>query len=167
MFEFEAQYGSFPDLSTMPKVRAETGSTWSFGAKSSNEYFRQLIAGNIASSEVMFFAKTKWNRMKPDDHFTTEAECLKKGDCAFTYFLGAKAGDSPRRPLVVTPMIPGTDRFDPKPFEGKAVILRMDNAVTSLSIDKDGHAILDGRKLMDPHHPVWEGHAPSIAWPDL
>jgi hypothetical protein len=64
-------------------------------------------------------------------------------------------------------MIPGTDRFDPKPFKGKAVILKMDNSVTSLSIDKAGHAILDGRNLMDPHHPIWEGHAPVIAWPDL
>lgn len=92
---------------------------------------------------------------------------MKNGECGFTYFLGAKNTDNPRRPLVVTAMIPGTDRFDRRRFDGKAVILRMDNTVSSHNIDKDGHVIFEGRNLMDPHHPIWDGHAPVIAWPDL
>ena len=64
-------------------------------------------------------------------------------------------------------MIPGTDRFDPKPFEGKAVLLRMDNSVTSLPIQKDGHVLLYGKNLFDPTNPIWDGKPPVIVWPDL
>ncbi|NQX02749.1 hypothetical protein HQ447_18975, partial [bacterium] len=103
--------------------------------------------------------------LKPDDNFAG-GEALKKGECGFTYFLGATALDNPRRPLVVTPMIPGTDRFDPKPFKGLAIFLSVDNSVTRLNIDRAGHGIVDGRNVMDPHHPIWDGHAPVIAWPE-
>ena len=113
----------------------------------------------------MFYARISGTH-KPDNLFTGTL-ALEKGECGFTYFIGAKITDNPKRPLVVTPMIPGTDRFDPTPFEGKAVILKMDNSVTALMIDKDGHVFVDGRNLMDPHHPIWDGHAPVIAWPDL
>ncbi|RYD35399.1 MAG: hypothetical protein EOP85_19050 [Verrucomicrobiaceae bacterium] len=99
--------------------------------------------------------------------FHSDAEMLKRGECGFTYFLGAIEGDNPKRPLLLTPMIPGTDRFDRKRFEGKAVILKMDNIVSTYSINEDGHVIFEGGNLMDPHHPVWEGRPPSIAWPDL
>jgi len=114
----------------------------------------------------MFYAKTAGGR-KPDNVFGT-THALDKKECGFTYLLGAATTtDNPRRPIVVAPMIPGTDRFDPKPFEGKAVMLMIDNSVTSLPIDKHGHIFIDGRNLMDPHHPIWDGHAPVIAWPDL
>ena len=73
---------------------------------------------------------------------------------------------SPSRPLVVTPLIPGTDRFDPKPFDGKAVILKMDNSVTSIPIQKDGHVLLNGRNILDPGHPIWDGKPPVIVWPE-
>lgn len=101
------------------------------------------------------------------DNFCGGSDTLEKGECGFTYLLGAKITSRPDRPLVVAPMIPGTDRFDPKSMEGKAVILKLDNSVTSIPIDKHGHVIFQGRNLMDPHHPVWQGHAPAIAWPDL
>ena len=94
------------------------------------------------------------------------AKALEKGECAFTYFLGASILDNPSRPLAVAPMIPGTDRFDPKPFEGKAVILRIDNSVTSLRIDKMGHVNYGGGNLMDPSNLIWDGHPPVIAWPE-
>ncbi len=37
----------------------------------------------------------------------------------------------------------------------------------ALNIDKAGHIIIDGRNLMDPKHPIWDGHPPIIAWPEL
>lgn len=70
------------------------------------------------------------------------------------------------RPLVVTPLIPGTDRFDPKRFDGKAIILRMDNSVSSMMIDKSGHVLLDGRNLLDPKHSIWSGLPPTLVWPE-
>ena len=164
LFEFETEYGKFPDASTIAELRKEMGSTLPLGTTSSNDFFRQLIASGIAQSESMFYAKTSASH-KPDGDFAG-TKALEKGECGFTYFLGGETAGNPRRPLVVVPMIPGTDRFDSKPFEGKAVILKMDNSVSSYPIDKNGHVIVDGRNLMDPHHPIWDGHAPVIAWPE-
>ncbi len=164
LFEFETEYGKFPDATTIPAVRKETGTLLSLGTTSSNDFFRQLIAADIVASEAMFYAKTAGSR-KPDNVFSG-ARALEKSECGFTYLMGATIPGNPGRPIVVAPMIPGTDRFDPKPFDGKAVLLKADNSVTSLPIDKHGHVFLNGRNLMDPHHPIWDDHAPTIAWPE-
>lgn len=164
LFAFEGEYGKYPDTTTIAAIRSKTSTLLPLGTKSSNDFFRQLIAADVVHSERFFYAKTAGSR-KPDGIITT-TEALKAGECGFTYFLGATAKDNPRRPVVVTPMIPGTDRFDSKIHKGKAVILKMDWSVISLPIDKDGHVIVDGRNLMDPHHPIWDGHAPVIAWPE-
>lgn len=165
LFEFETEYGKFPDTTTVAAVKGKAGTLIPLGAKSSNDFFRQLMASGIAQSEQIFYSKNRDTR-KPDG-LMAGSQALEKRECGFTYFLGATSRDTPGRPLVVAPMIPGTDRFDPKPFKGKAVILKLDNSVTSLPIDKNGHVIFLGRNLMDPHHPIWEGHAPVIAWPEL
>ncbi len=164
LFEFENQYGSYPDAATATRIRSETKTTLNLGTKSSNDFFRQLLAANFTQSEKMFYAKG--SSVHKSDDVIAGAKALEKGECAFTYFLGASKLDNPSRPLAAAPMIPGTDRFDPKPFEGKAVILRMDNSVSTLRIDKMGH-VNDGGNLMDPHHPLWDGRAPVIAWPEL
>jgi len=165
LFEFETEFGSFPGLGTIAAVRTKTATDLDLGITSSNDYFRQLIASEITQSEPMFYAKINGSR-RPDGDFT-KGEALKTGECGFTYFLGAKITDNPSRPLVVTPMIPGTDRFDRKRFHGKAVVLKLDNSVTSYPINEDGHLMIAGRNIMDPGHPIWDGHAPVIAWPDL
>ncbi len=163
--EFETEYGKFPDPSTIAEVTRKTGSLLPLNTKCSNDYFRQLIASGIVMSEAMFYAKGQC--IHRIDGRMEGSNAIEKGECGFTYFLGANSAINPSRPIVVAPMIPGTDRFDPKPFKGKAVVLRLDNSVTSLPINKSGHVILDARNMMDPHHPVWEGHAPVIAWPEL
>lgn len=162
--EFENQYGSYPDAATATRIRSETKTTLNLGTKSSNDFFRQLLAANITQSEKIFYAKGS-SVHKPDD-VIAGAKALEKGECAFTYLLGASIRDNPSRPLAVAPMIPGTDRFDPKPFEGKAVILRIDNSVTSLRIDKMGHVNYGVGDLMDPSNLIWDGHPPVIAWPE-
>jgi type II secretory pathway pseudopilin PulG len=163
--EFQEEYGKFPDATTIVPVQNETGSLLPMGTTTSNDFFRQLFASGMTQSEAMFYARIDGTRI-PDGR-CDGSDALEKRECGFTYFLGATKSDNPRRPLVVTPMIPGTDRFDPKRFDGRAVILRMDNSVSSPTIDKAGHVFVDGRNLMDPHHPIWDGHAPVIAWPDL
>jgi hypothetical protein len=165
LFEFQAEYGEFPAATTIKAVQTATESDIPLGTVTSNDFFRQLIASGIVSTERDFYAPVA-GAHRPDDNFT-KAEALKKGECGFTYFAGALDTDNPNRPILIAPMIPGTDRFDPKPFKGKAVFLKMDGSVASLPIDKDGHVLIDGRNMMDPHHPIWNGHAPAIAWPDL
>ena len=168
LFEFENDYGTYPNSTTAAEIAAKTHTAIPLGTTTSNDFFRQLIAGDYTRSEKMFYAKIDGIH-KPDD-VIDGTEALKKGECAFTYLTGAKSGDNPLRPVVVAPMIPGTDRFDPNPFDGKAIILRLDGSPTRVPIDKDGHAIIAGRNgmaLFDPKNPIWDGHAPVIAWPDL
>jgi type II secretory pathway pseudopilin PulG len=165
LFEFQAEYGKLPDETTIAAVQSQKGSLLPMGTKTSNDFFRQLLASEMTQREGMFYAKGDGVR-KPDENINGSA-ALAKRECGFSYFLGATDTNNPDRPIVVAPMIPGTDRFDPEPFKGKAVILRIDNSVTSGLIDEHGHVILNGRNMMDPHHPIWEGHAPTIAWPDF
>ncbi len=166
LWEFQTHYGSRPDGSTIEAVRQETSTNLKLGTKSSNDFFRQLLAVGIVNDESMFYAKITGAR-KPDS-FLPGTKALEKGECAFTYFAGAPKDCSPQRPVAITPAIAGTDRFDPKPFKGKAILLRMDNSVTTLPIrESNGQVWFDGQNLMDPSHPIWEGHAPAIAWPEL
>ncbi len=165
LFEFENEYGAYPNADTVVAVQKATATKLNLGTKTSNDFFRQLIAANMTQSEKIFYARITGAR-KPDDDITG-TEALKKGECYFTYFLGAKATDNPKRPLAATPMIPGSDRFDPEPFEGKAVVLSVDNSVISIPIDKDGHIHIEGKLFMDPTNPIWDGHPPVIVWPEL
>lgn len=165
LFEFESEYGKFPDASTIAAVKAKSGSLLPLGTKTSNDYFRQLIASGIAQNEQFFYADIA--KVRKPDGLIDPSHAIGKGECGYSYLSGLSSQGNPSRPIVVTPLIPGTNRFDPKPFEGKAVILKLDNSVSSLPINKDGHVILNGRNMMDPHHPIWQGHAPVIAWPDL
>lgn len=164
LIEFQEEYGKVPDATTVAAVRSKTGTLLLLETKTSNDFFRQLFATGMTQSENMFYAKTKGTHRS--DGLIDGAHALGKGECGYTYFLGATKEGNPSRPLVAAPMIPNTDRFDPKPYKGKAVILKMDNSVSSLTIDKSGHVFVDGRNLMDPHHPIWEGHPPAIAWPE-
>ena len=92
---------------------------------------------------------------------------MKKGECGFSYIAGLSSKGNPSRPLVVTPLIPGTTRFDPTRFHGKAIILRMDNSVSSIPINGAGHVMSNGMNLLDPANPIWGGEKFTIAWPEL
>jgi len=165
LFFFEAEYGKYPDGSTISLVRAKTSTDLDLGTTSSNEFFRQLIASGMKPSEKIFYAKTAGVK-KPDD-VMIKGGALKKGECGFAYLAGLSSAGNPSRPLVVTPLIPGTDRFDPKKFDGKAIVLRIDNSVTSMTIGKDGKVMLLGKNLLDPTNPVWGASDKFvIAWPE-
>ncbi len=166
LFEFENEYGKYPDASTIAAVKRETAMDLDLGTKSSNDFFRQLLAAGFTSSEKMFYAKIDGVR-KPDDNFT-KAEALKKGECGFSYLSGLSMKGNPSRPIAVTPLIPGTDRFDPTKFDGYAIILIMDTSVSTMPIGKDGHVLYGGKNLLDPTHPVWgKDDKFVIAWPEL
>ncbi len=165
LFEFKDEYGKFPAPSTIAAVKTKTGTLLPLGTATSNDYFRQLLASGVATSESVFYAGTEGS-IKPDDR-VDPAHALERGECGFAYFMGVLKIHNPSRPLAAAPMIPGTDRFDPKPFDGRAVLLKLDNSVTSLPIDNNGHAIFSGMNLMDPANLIWEGKPPVIAWPEL
>lgn len=168
LFSFEQDYGMYPcDATAAEVMKKHPNSKLNLGKSSSNDYFRQLIAAGIIdsdNSEMAFYAHIKACR-KPDK-VTDGSHALEKGECGFSYLIGATARSKIAQPLLVTPLIPGTDRFDPKPLGGKAVIYWTDNSATTLAIAPDGHVMHLGANLLDPANPVWHGKAPRIVWPE-
>jgi hypothetical protein len=164
LVEFGDEYGAYPSEATAAKVAASTSSPAMTG-NSSNARFRQLIQGEIVQSELMFYSRCDGTR-KPDNDFTGNM-AIESGECGFAYIDNLDPKDGAIRPIAMTPMVSGTDRFDPMPFDGKAVILWTDGSVKSLPIDRaSGQVMLDGRNLLDPEHPVWSGKAPEILLPE-
>ncbi len=164
LFSFEQDYGRFPCADTVSEVRSRTSTVLDLGDKSSNELFRQLLATGDASSEGGFYARIAGVR-RPDN-VTSKGQALKKGECGFAYVTNLDASGNPARPIALTPLIPETDRFDPTRFNGKAIVLKVDNSVVSMNISKSGHVIVHGKNLLDPTHPVWAGKPPVIKWPE-
>jgi len=165
LFEFETEYRTFPTAATRPAVEKENGTAIDLTGSSSNALFRQIFAANITQSEQMFYAKIHGAR-KPDS-IITPGNILEPGTCGFSYISGLSSSNDPATPLVLTPLIPGTTTFDPKPFNGKAIVLHIDNSVTTYEIQKDGHIYDKGIDLLSPKLPVWKGKIPDIRYPDL
>lgn len=149
MFEFETEYGSFPDAGTQtdviennPDGNVEPNTT------DANGYFRQLFRANITQSEQMFFAKTGL-ASKPDGAITGN-EALDDGEVGFGYMLdsdnGLSTAGNPARVIVMTPLAAGGATFNPDPFDKKAVLLRIDNSVASVNINNSGKALVGGGK---------------------
>jgi len=165
LFEFETEYGSFPNDSTAAAVKKDHPTHGlDLTGTSSNAAFRQLFAADMTSSERMFFAKIPAS-IRPDD-LITPREALKKGEVGFSYISGLSSADGPLTPIVLTPLIPGTTKFDPKPFKGRAIVLFIDNSVRSFDIEDDGHIYDKGLDLLSPKHPVWKGKKPDIRYPE-
>jgi prepilin-type N-terminal cleavage/methylation domain-containing protein len=175
MFEFETEYGSFPGEDTGAKVNLNTQSTLTYANGFSNGFFRQLLGAGYTQSESMFYSKVP-KSTKPDGA-VKDAAAVAKGECGFGYIVAGTTGLSTAgnsmRPYVVTPLF-GTsgETFDAAPFDGKAVILRIDNSVSSLQILPDKTVnISPGKKLLATGDgTVWEtpaGGGLSIKFPDL
>ncbi|WP_367871712.1 hypothetical protein [Luteolibacter sp. Populi] len=165
LLEFDNEYGEFPNATTAADVKKATATTLTLGTWSSNQLFRQLLAGGGGKSEKPFWAKTAISPRKPDDIFNTDATALAPGECGFAYIVGQNTFDL-ETPLLVAPLLPGKLAFDPKPFKGMAVVLQIDNSVRSYPIDKHGRVILNGLNLFDPRQPFWKGKTPDIKWPE-
>jgi len=167
LFDFDEAYGRFPDASTIAAVKSRTGSTWDLKAVTSNDLFKQIIVSGITDSEEIFYAKIPGTR-KPDNVIASEAKALAPRECGFAYIAGASVKCASSRPLAVTPLIPGTLKADPKPFDGKAIVLRADNSAVSYQIARDGRIIAPGGKdLFDLSQPYWQDAPPDVKWADL
>ncbi len=164
LFDFEEEYGRFPDATTIAAVQAGTGTSLALGNSSSNDLFRQLLAHSNLKSERDFWANTATTPNQPNDILGTDA--LAPGECAFTYISGLTSTGDPQTPVVMTPVIRGTWKFDPKPFKGQAVVLFVDGSATRLPIEKNGDVLLNGMNLFDPRQPFWRGKTPDIKYPE-
>ncbi len=165
LLEFETDYGAFPSDATAADVtKLYPSHGFNLSGKSSNALFLQFFAAGLTQSEAMFYAKSQ-NVMKPDG-IITPSEALKSREVGFAYISGLTSKDDPRTPIALSPIIPGTTKFDRKIHKGNAVILHIDNSVSSYDIHKDGHVYDKGINLLSPKHPVWKGKAPDIRYPE-
>jgi type II secretory pathway pseudopilin PulG len=164
LIPFQAEMGSFPSDETAAKLQSEHP-TLNLTGTSANAYLRQLLASGLTSSEVIFYAASDGTH-RPDNNISG-ANALAAGECGFAYVTGNNISKAPDRPMLMTPFIPGTQRFDPDRFgRSKAVVLFLDGSVQVLPIDAAGHALLDGRNILDPDHPCWHGDPPVLAMPE-
>lgn len=165
LFDFEQDYNMYPCDASAAEVRKnKPNANLPAGKTSSNDYFRQLFAADLLDTEKVFYARIPGCR-KPDNNMAG-SHLLEKGECGFSYIIGASSTADPPQPLLVTPLIPGTDRFDPKPFGKKAVVFWSDSTCTTPPIDRTGHVMHLGMNLLNPANPVWQGKAPRVVWPE-
>ncbi len=164
LYAFDEEYGSFPDASTAVDVKDSTGTSLTLGDSSSNQLFRQLLA-TVCRAESIFWAKTSSDSTRPDNIIDSDATALAPGECSFSYVSGLSSADT-GAPVVMTPLIPGTTRFDPKPFARKAVVFFVGDDVQILPIDPDGRVLINGRDLFDLAQPYWRGKTPDLKWPE-
>ena len=103
--------------------------------------------------------------VEPDGNIKP-GEILKKGECGFVYISGLSTSGNPSRLVILAPLIPGTKKFDPKPFDGKAIGLRIDNSVGIYTINEDGNIYNKGINILSPEYPIWGREAPDIRYPE-
>lgn len=147
MIEFDQDFGEFPSDATAKAEKDLTG----YIGKHSNDYLGQFFAGGYTRSEEIFYARGGSSTpKKPDNDTSTKAKTLEAGECGFAYMSGQSISDNSGRPLLCAPMTGKGVKFDPKPFGGKAVVLRLDGAVKTYEIDEKGDVVLpNGKKLFE------------------
>lgn len=168
LFEFETAYGSYPDETTAPKVRLKTGTQLDLGNTSANDYFRQLVAAQLLVDDRPFFAETAF--IKKSGMFGERRKrTLEPGTVGFGYLMNDKSAftsvGNPARTLACAPLAfdgksVSSQKFEFDRYNGKAVVLRIDNSVASLPIQKDTSlATLGGGKTLLESGPetIWGG----------
>lgn len=162
LLEFDQEFGSFPDADTAETVADATGTSLTLSGNSSNDYFRQLIAYGIQSEDI-FYTKTQYTR-EPDNVITT-GNALEAGEVGFGYVMldqntGQNTSGNPGRPVLATPLLNAAEdwTFDPDPYGGKAVILKLDNSAEAPLIrDKDKYVTVGGGRTLQQtgEETVW------------
>jgi prepilin-type N-terminal cleavage/methylation domain-containing protein len=163
LFEFDSQYGSYPDNTTAQTVKDNTGSQLTSSGSSANDMFRQLFAAGICEQEEIFYAKTSYTK-KPDNVKNTAANCLAAGENGFGYLMNGQTGLSssgdPARPIAITPLMNATTdgTCDLDPFDKRAVVLRADQSAVQLNIrPTDKQVVVPGGRtlLQTGQDTVW------------
>jgi hypothetical protein len=170
LLEFQQEYNSYPCASTQTTLLANiTDSTWTPDATTANGLFLQLFVAGITESETMFYAKSPISK-KPDGN-TKTTKCLEAGEVGFGYILdgvkGQTAAGNPARVLCLAPMSATlTGKFDPDQYDKKGVILRVDNSVTAVTVNKDGIAMVNGADMLTASaDSFWGTMTPTVISP--
>lgn len=155
MFEFDQDWGSFPSLEVYEANREQFAGLQK--SDDANFYLGMLIAGGYTESEEVIFAACPATKGKRPNNVTKPAaRVLEAGECGFGYVMlrggtAQSTSDVPGRLLLVTPLAldgGGSDpRFDRASMGGKAAMLRLDQAVYQVEVDRNGR--------VDPGEESW------------
>lgn len=147
LFEFDMDWGAFPSDETEKNDVDLKG----YKGKYSNDYLGQFFAGGYVKNEGIFFAKGGApTDKKPDNDISTKKKTLEAGECGFAYYKGLSTSHHSRLPLLLAPMTGKGFKFNPKPYNGKAVVLHIDGSVRQYDIDENGDVVLpNGKKFFE------------------
>jgi prepilin-type N-terminal cleavage/methylation domain-containing protein len=171
LMEFETEYSSYPDSTTADAVTTATGNTPKTGS-TANALFHQLFAAGYTQSEAMFYCKSAYTK-KPDGDISTSTKALDAGETGFGIIMNGtaafNASSNPGRPICAAPFTSDVaeDTFDKDIFDGKAVILKIDNSVVSANINPTSKKVtLNGKLLLDTSEgSLFEGSSPTWSYP--
>jgi len=137
MVDFDQKYKSFPsDDTAIDELAGYTG-------KSSNDYLAQFFIAGYTNSEKIFYVKGGSSAdKKPDNIINTRSAILSSGECGFAYIKNQSTSHNLGRPLLLAPMTGNGLKFDPEPFGGYAIVLRIDGAVKRYRIDDNGDLVM-------------------------
>lgn len=155
LFEFETEFGAFPNQETAAAVTLAGGGTAPLGSATANDCFYQLVAARMVPDLSVF----TWEESDKGKKSTSLE------NCGYSYLYGMTANGRPDRPLAVAPLEPGKSTFDREVFGGMCIVLSCDLSVRTVQIEADGTALINGKDIFDPTQPFWEGGVPPIKWP--
>jgi len=152
--------GCYPDRLTGRALGLEA-----YGFESSNDYFRQLFAAEETAFETLFWVKdSKLCGRRPDNRIRSSealdpSRILAPGEVHWAYLTGQRRDGEPSRPLVMDSFLPGTTAFDPKLWDRKVIVVRIDSSTTGLRMRLDDDTIRDGmgKDLLSPEAEPWKG----------
>jgi len=176
LFSFEEQYGTFPSR----QIYQDNSNQFKngTGGDTANDLLGMLLAGGFSDSEEIFFAKGgSRSSKKPDNVFNTPAKLLEPGECGFGYVMlqgdmaMSTTSNNSGCALAVAPLKPNSGgsnpEFNNRPYDGKAVYLRIDQAVKQNRIDDSGKVGIPGNRTLFDTGPdsVWDTDNPDVKAP--
>ena len=146
--EFENVYGHFPST----KIPEDLQSKYPQQNRTDSNYILgQLIAAGLLESEELFTIKSP---TRCDNDISTPEKILEAGECQFSYI--SQAGEhpysssygSPQLPILIFPMVPGTEKFDATFYEKQqehGFYLSLYGDIRKVNINQAGQGILRGQ----------------------
>ncbi len=163
LYEFDQDWGCFPTKELYDTGDNKQHFPGCVAGEDSNSLLGMLIAGKYTILEEVFYARGEG--IRPPDGDIAPGKILEIGECGFSYVQGLSSADAPQTPLLLAPMIPGTFRFDPKPYGGRALVLFIDQTAGTFRIDGSGRVLVNGKDIFDPSQTFWNGRVPRVAYP--
>lgn len=164
LLAFEDEYSTFPnDMTAKDFIENHPSYQQDLAGTSANAMLRQLILNSENGRSEDMFKLTDYDI--PDGNIAP-GEILKKGEISFAYISDQSSANNPSRAIILAPLIPGTKKFDPKPFDGRAIVIKIDNSAGIYKIHEDGTIHDKDGDILSPKHPFWNGKTPTIHYPE-